>query len=128
MPIRLVFPLRISRGDATGFSLICIENEWLGNPHSFMKISGGRSMTLFCLPFPAGGSVSPTVFVGKPSLFYEDLRRQIHDPFLLAISRRGFCEPNCFRGEQLVKNNVPAHPFEDIKQDSEGETKYREKC
>ena len=31
--------------------------------------------------------------VGKPSLFCEDLGRQIHDPFLLAISRGQFCEP-----------------------------------
>ena len=37
--------------------------------------------------------------VGKPSLFCEDLGRQIHDPFLLAISRGQFCEP------RLVKNN-----------------------
>ena len=44
------------------FSNIYIEKEWLGNPHSFVKISGGRSMTLFCLPFLAGSSASPTGF------------------------------------------------------------------
>ena len=37
--------------------------------------------------------------VGKPSLFCEDLGLQIHDPFLLAISRGQFCEP------RFVKNN-----------------------
>ena len=31
--------------------------------------------------------------VGKHSLFCEDLGRQIHNPFLLAISRGQFCEP-----------------------------------
>ena len=43
------------------------KNEWLGNLHSFVKISGGRSMTLFCLPFPAGSSASPAVFVQSSS-------------------------------------------------------------
>ena len=57
-PIRLGLLLGISRGGATGFSLICIEKEWLGNPHSFVKISGGRSIILFCLPFHAGSSAS----------------------------------------------------------------------
>ena len=37
--------------------------------------------------------------VGKPSLFCEDLGRQIHDPFLLAISRRQFCEPRFLKEE-----------------------------
>ena len=31
--------------------------------------------------------------VRKPLLFCEDLGRQIHDSFLLAISRGEFCEP-----------------------------------
>ena len=44
-----------------------------------------------------------------------------------ASSRWEFCEPNCFRGEQLVKNNVPVHPFKDDKQDSQEEAKSREK-
>ena len=57
-PIRLELLLGISRGGATGFSLICTEKEWLGNPHSFVKILGGRPMTLFCLPFHAGSSAS----------------------------------------------------------------------
>ena len=35
--------------------------------------------------------------------------------------------PNCFRGEQLVKKNVPAHSFKESKQDSKEESKYREK-
>ena len=43
--------LGISRGGATGFTDLYIENEWLGNPHSFVKISGGRSMTLFSCHF-----------------------------------------------------------------------------
>ena len=30
----------VQRG-ATGFTNLHIENEWLGNPHSFVKISGG---------------------------------------------------------------------------------------
>ena len=37
--------------------------------------------------------------VGKPSLFYEDLGRQIHNPFLLAISRGQFCEPRFLKEE-----------------------------
>ena len=43
----------IQRGGrgATSFSLNCIENEWLGNTHSFVKISGDRSMTLFACHF-----------------------------------------------------------------------------
>ena len=32
-----------------------IKNEWLGNPHSFVKISGGRSMTLFACHFMRAG-------------------------------------------------------------------------
>ena len=63
----------------------------------------------------------------KPALFCKDLGQQIHDPFFLAISRGEFCEPNCFRGEQLVKNNMPAQSFKDSKQDSKEETKYHEK-
>ena len=89
MPIRLGLLLGISRGGATGFSLIYIENEWLGNSHSFMKISGGRSMILF----------------------------------LLAISCGEFCEPNRFRGEQLVKKNVLVHSFKYSNQDIQEETK-----
>ena len=53
-PIRLGCLLGISRGGgggATSFSLNCIENEWLGNTHSFVKISGDRSMTLFACHF-----------------------------------------------------------------------------
>ena len=46
--------------------------------------------------------------VGKPSLFCEDPGRQIHDPFLLPISRGQFCEP------RFVKNS------------SREETEYRE--
>ena len=57
--IRLGCLLGISRGGATGFTDLYIENEWLGNPHSFVKISEGRSMTRFCLPFHAGNSASP---------------------------------------------------------------------
>ena len=53
-PIQLGCLLEIYRGNATGFSLICIENEWLGNPHSFVKMSGGRSMTLFACHFARG--------------------------------------------------------------------------
>ena len=65
--------------------------------------------------------------VGKPSLFCEDLGRQIHDPFLLAISRGQFCKPNWLLGEQLLKNNVPVHPFIDGKQNSLEKTRFREK-
>ena len=69
--------------------------------------------------------------VGKPSLFCEDLGRHIDDPFLFAISRGEFCEHNWFRGEQLVKNNMPAHPFKDRKHNYQEEaiqcsSKYRE--
>ena len=71
--------------------------------------------------------------VGKPSLFCEDLGRQIHDPFLLAISRRQFCEPRTgfVESSTFVKNNVPVNPFRNTfrnsKQDSQDETEYREK-
>ena len=41
--------------------------------------------------------------VGKPSLFFEDIGRQIHDPFLLAISRRQFCEPRFVKNSRTVK-------------------------
>ena len=41
--------------------------------------------------------------VGKPSLFCEDLGRQIHDPFLLAISRGQFCEPRFVKNSRTVK-------------------------
>ena len=62
----------------------------------------------------------------EPSVFCEDLGRQIHR--LLTIPRGEFCEPSCFRGEQLVKGNVPVpvHPFKGGKQDSQEETR-REK-
>ena len=50
--------------------------------------------------------------VGKPSLFSEDLGRQIHDPFLLAISRGQFCEP------RFVKNSQSR---------GQEETEYRDK-
>ena len=55
---------------------------------------------------------SANEWLGNPC---EDLGRQIHDPFLLVISRGEFREPNCFREGQLVKNNMPAHPFKDSK-------------
>ena len=41
--------------------------------------------------------------VGKPSLFCEDLGWQIHDPFLLAISRGQFCEPRFVKNSRTVK-------------------------
>ena len=41
--------------------------------------------------------------VGKPSLFCEDLGRQIHDPFLLGISRGQFCEPRFVKNRRTVK-------------------------
>ena len=41
--------------------------------------------------------------VGKHSLFCEDLGRQIHDPFLLAISRGQFCEPRFVKNSRTVK-------------------------
>ena len=41
--------------------------------------------------------------VGKPSLFCEDLGWQIHDPFLLAISRGKFCEPRFVKNSRTVK-------------------------
>ena len=39
------------------------------------------------------------IMVGKPLLFCEDLGRQIHDPFLLAISRGHFREPRFLKEE-----------------------------
>ena len=41
--------------------------------------------------------------VGKPSLFCEDLGWQIHDPFLLAISRGQFFEPRFVKNNRTVK-------------------------
>ena len=41
--------------------------------------------------------------VGKLSLFSEDLGRQVHDPFLLAISRGQFCEPRFVKNSRTVK-------------------------
>ena len=41
--------------------------------------------------------------VGKLSLFCEDLGRQIHDPFLLAISRGQLCEPRFVKNSRTVK-------------------------
>ena len=41
--------------------------------------------------------------VGKPSLFCEDLVRQIDDPFLLAISHGQFCEPRFVKNSRTVK-------------------------
>ena len=41
--------------------------------------------------------------VGKHSLFCEDPGRQIHDPFLLAISRGHFCEPRFVKNSRTVK-------------------------
>ena len=43
------------------------------------------------------------IMVGKPSLFCEDLGRQIHGPFLLAISRGQFCEPRFVKNSRTVK-------------------------
>ena len=40
--------------------------------------------------------------VGKPSLFCEDLGRQIHDTFLLAISCGQFCEPRFVKNSRTV--------------------------
>ena len=44
--------------------------------------------------------------VGKPSLFCEDLGRQILDPFLLAISRGQFCEPRFVKNSRTVKRRL----------------------
>ena len=49
VPVRLGLLFGISR-----LSVIYIECEWLENHHSFVKISGGRSMTLFCCRFSRG--------------------------------------------------------------------------
>ena len=53
--------------------------------------------------------------VGKPSLFCEDLGRQIHDPFLLAISRGQFCEPRFVKNSRTVWSR------------GQEETEYRDK-
>ena len=59
VPIWLGCLLGISRGGATGFTDLYVQNEWFGNPHTFVKILGGKSMTLFCLPFHMSSSESP---------------------------------------------------------------------
>ena len=54
-PIWLGCLLGMSKGSMTGFTDLYIKNEWLGNPHSFVKISGGRSMTFFACHFTQVG-------------------------------------------------------------------------
>ena len=51
----------------------------------------------------APNDVYRKIMIGKHSLFCEDLGRQIHDPFLLAISRGQFCEPRFVKNSRTVK-------------------------